>query len=106
MAGDMILDEAQQALFDDMSLVLDATDDDLALMGRTQDMVNMLLKRPGDAALRDQTLGEISRFFLGIMKTRDLSAEYRGRKLKMFAKATLRLLIAKRPITAADSTSV
>ncbi len=100
--GDIVLDDGQQALFDNMCLVLDSTDDDLALMARTQDLVNMLLKRAEDAALRDQTLGEVSRFFLGIMKAQDLSAEYRGRKLRMFSKATLKILIAKRPKVAAE----
>ena len=98
--GDIVLDDGQQGLFDDMCRVLDTSDDDLALMAQTQDLVNALLKRSEDAGLRDQTLGEVSRFFLGIMKARDLSAEYRGRKLRMFAKATLKILIAKRPILA------
>jgi hypothetical protein len=101
--GDIVLDERQQALFDEMCRVIDGTDDDLALMTRTQDMVNLLLKRAEDAGLRDQTLGEVSRFFLGLMKARDLSPDYRMRKLRMFSKASVKILIAKRPHMAAEA---
>lgn len=101
--GDIVLDPDQQSLFDEMARVIEATDDDIALLTRTQDLVNMLLKRAEDGMLREQTLGEVSRFFLGIMKTQDLSAEYRRRKLKMFAKATIKILIAKRPRIAATA---
>ena len=100
--GEVVLDDGQQALFDEMSMVIESGDDDIVLMARTQDLINMLLRRSEDAALRDRTLGEVSRFFLGLMKAPDLSAEYRGRKLRMFAKATLRILIAKRPMVAAE----
>ena len=100
--GDLVLDERQQALFDEMSRVIDGSDEDLQLMTRTQDMVNMLLKRAEDSGLRDQTLGEVSRFFLGIMKASDLSPDYRMRKLRMFSKASIRILIAKRPHMVAE----
>ena len=101
--GDIVLDQHQQVLFDEMCRLMDGTDDDLALMTRTQDMVNMLLKRTEDAGLRDQTLGEVSRFFLGIMKAKDLSPDYRMRKLRMFSKASVKILIAKRPHMAAEA---
>lgn len=101
--GDIILDDGQQALFADMGRVIDACDDALVLMTRTQDLVTMLLKRAEDAAFRDQTLGEVSRFFLGIMRAQGLSEEYRSRKLKMFSKASLKILIAKRPQVAAQA---
>ena len=100
--GDLGLDDRQQALFDGMCRVIDGTDDDLDLMTRTQDMVTMLLKRSEDAGFRDQTLGEVSRFFLGIMKAKDLSPDYRMRKLRMFSKASIKILIAKRPHMAAE----
>ena len=104
--GDIVLDQHQQALFDEMCRLIDGTDDDLALMTRTQDLVNMLLKRAEDAGFRDQTLGEVSRFFLGIMKAKDLSPDYRMRKLRMFSKASIKILIAKRPHVAAESQGV
>ena len=104
-AGDIVLDDGQQKLLADMCRVIDACDDDLVLMNRTQDLINMLLKRNEDALFRDQTLGEISRFFLGLMKVQDLSEEYRSRKLKMFSKASLKILIAKRPKAAAQATT-
>ena len=101
--GDLGLDDRQQALFDGMCRVIDGTDDDLDLMTRTQDMVTMLLKRSEDAGFRDQTLGEVSRFFLGIMKAKDLSPDYRMRKLRMFSKATVRIMLNKRPAVAAEA---
>ena len=101
--GDIVLDQHQQVLFDEMCRLMDGADDDLALMTRTQDMVNMLLKRTEDSVFRDQTLGEVSRFFLGIMKAKDLSPDYRMRKLRMFSKASIKILIAKRPHMAAEA---
>ena len=103
--GDIVLDGGQQALFENMCRVIDTISDDLRLMTQTQDLVNMLLKRTEDAVFRDQTLGEISRFFLGIMKANDLSPEYRMRKLRMFAKASIKILISKRPQMAAQASN-
>ncbi|RAU23177.1 hypothetical protein CU669_03175 [Paramagnetospirillum kuznetsovii] len=95
--GDIVLDEDQQTLYDEMCFAIDALDDGIALMHRTQDFVNLLLRRADDVALRDQTLAEVSRFFLGVIKAADLSPEYRIRRLKLFAKASVELLISKRP---------
>lgn len=94
---DIILDEGQQAVFRQMSTVIDAVEDGIDLMTRTQDFIDMLLRRASDQPLREQTLGEVSRFFLGVMKAAELSPEYRIRRLRMFAKATVKLLVSTRP---------
>lgn len=94
--SDIVLDGHQQTLFDEMCHLIDAVTDGLELMTRTQDLVGMLLKRASDGPLRDQSLGEISRFFLGVMRASDLSSEYRMRRLKMFSKATIKIMIAQR----------
>ncbi|OAN52265.1 hypothetical protein A6A04_00805 [Paramagnetospirillum marisnigri] len=96
--GDTItLDDHQQAAFDGMCSIIDTVEDGIELLTRTQDLVNILLRRASDQDLRDHTLGEVSRFFLGIIKASDLSPEYRIRRLRQFAKATLHLLLSKRP---------
>lgn len=93
----IILDEDQQHIFIEMCFVIDALDDGIALMNQAQDFVNLLLRRDEDYPLRDQTLGQVSQFFLGVLKAADLSPEYRIRRLRMFSKATVKLLLSKRP---------
>lgn len=95
--ADIVLDEDQQHIFTEMCFVIDALDDGIALMNRAQDFVNLLLRRDEDYPLRDQTLGQVSQFFLGVLKAADLSPEYRIRRLRMFSKATVKLLLSKRP---------
>jgi hypothetical protein len=96
---DIALDDRQQEVFDEACLAIDGTEDSIEIMTRTQDLVNLLLRRSEDSMLREHTLGEISRFCLGVIKAQDLSQEYRIRRLRMFSKASLRMLIAKRPRT-------
>jgi hypothetical protein len=96
---DIALDDRQQVVFDEACLAIDGTEDGIEIMTRTQDLVNLLLRRSEDSTLRDHTLGEISRFCLGVIKAPDLSQDYRIRRLRMFSKASLRMLIAKRPRT-------
>lgn len=102
-AGDIQLSADQQALFGQMSALIDRLDDGIALMTATQDMVAGLLRRDCDAQLREQTLGEISRFFLGIIKAANLSDQYKLNRLRMFAKATVRIMLNKRPQVAAEA---
>lgn len=104
-AGDIILNAEQQALFEQMSALIDRLDDGIALMNTTQDMVASLLRRGCDAPLREQTLGEISRFFLGIIKADNLSDQYKMNRLRMFARATVRIMLNKRPAVAAEVVS-
>jgi hypothetical protein len=101
-ASGIVLDAHQETLYDEMCQLIDGAQDGIDLMTRTQDLVDLLLKRAGDHALRDQSLGEISRFFLGMMRASDLSDEYRMRKLRLFAKQTVKLMIGKRAKGHAD----
>jgi hypothetical protein len=103
-AADQIeLPDEQRLLFDKMCGLLDAQTEGLALMAAAQDMVGALLRRECDAQLREQTLGEISRFFLGILKAGNLSDQYKLGRLKMFARATVKILLDRRPHVAAEA---
>ena len=95
--GDIELNTEQMALFERLCQPILATDDELTMMQATQDVVSLLLRRDEDRALCEETLGQVSRFFLGIIKAADLSEHYRVNKLRMFAKATLKILLWKRP---------
>lgn len=95
-ADDIQLTEEQQGLFDQMSVLIDAQAEGLVLMEVAQDLVGELLRRDCDRQLREQTLGEISRFFLGIIKAPNLSAPYKLGRLKTFARATVRILLDRR----------
>ncbi|KIL97200.1 hypothetical protein CCC_00261 [Paramagnetospirillum magnetotacticum MS-1] len=96
-ADDIELTQQEWPLFEQMCALIDAQIDGLVLMNAAQDMVTELLRRECDAKLREQTLGEISRFFLGIIKTPDLSETYKMGRLKMFARATVKILLHRRP---------
>jgi hypothetical protein len=98
-ANDIELNDEQRRLFERMSAVIDRQDDPLALMAVAQDLSGELLRREGDASLREQTLGEISRFFLGIIKAPNLSGQYKLDRLRMFARATVKILIHQRVLT-------
>ena len=102
-ASDIALSADQQVLFEQMSALIDRLDDGIALMTATQDMVAGLLRRDCDTALREQTLGEISRFFLAIIKAANLSDQYKMNRLRMFSKATVRIMLNKRPAVAAEA---
>lgn len=93
---DMELSDEQQMLFDKMCALIDAQTDGLVLMAAAQDMVGELLRRGCDTQLREQALGEISRFFLGILKAPNLSEQYKMGRLKVFARATIKLLLERR----------
>lgn len=95
-ANDIELTPEQQRLFEAMSAAIDRQDDPLALMAVAQDLAGELLRRTADSPLREQTLGEISRFFLGIIKAPSLSDQYKLSRLKMFARATVKILIHQR----------
>lgn len=95
-ADDIQLPEEAKRLFDQMCALLDAQTDGLALMAAAQDMVGALLRRDSDTQLREQTLGEISRFFLGMIKSPDLSETYKMGRLKMFARATVKIMLDRR----------
>lgn len=104
-ANEVELSPEQSALFEQMSAMIDRLDDDIALMNATQDMVANLLRRNCDTSLREQTMGEISRFFLGIIKAPNLSGQYKMNRLRMFARATVRIMLNKRPMVAAEAAS-
>lgn len=91
---------AQQELYEEMEAVVNGLSDPLELLNQIQDYVGLLLKRDGDLGLRDRTLGEISHYFLGIIHATDLSSEYKLRKMRAFAKSTLKILVARRPLAA------
>lgn len=95
-ADDVGLTAEQQLLLDKMGCLIDAQSDGLRLMSVAQDLVAELLRRECDASLREQTLGEVSRFFLGILKAPNLSDQYKLARLKSFARATLGILIDRR----------
>ncbi|EME68418.1 hypothetical protein H261_18422 [Paramagnetospirillum caucaseum] len=97
------LTEEQQLLLDKMSALIDGQTDGLVLMAAAQDMVGGLLRRDCDSQLREQTLGEISRFFLGIIKAPNLSDQYKMGRLKAFARATVKILLDRRPQLAAEA---
>ncbi len=104
---DAELDPAQQRLFDELDMTVDAAADGLALMHVAQNIVNLLLKRSEDRRLRDDMLAEVSRFCLGILQAPELSEHYRVAKIRMFAKAIVRIIIAKRPeVTSAEMAGV
>ena len=105
-ASDIELSAEQQVLFERMSALVDRLDDGIALMTATQDMVAGLLRRECDTVLREQTLGEISRFFLAIIKAANLSDQYKMNRLRMFSKATIRIMLNKRPTVAAEAAAV
>lgn len=96
MADDVALTEGQQVLFDKLCALIDAQNDGMILLVVAQDLVIELLRRDGDTPLREQTLGEISRFFLGIIKAPDLSDQYKMDRLKLFVRATLTILLDRR----------
>ncbi len=93
---DIPLSDEQLLLFDKMCALIDAQTDGLVLMAVSQDLVSELLRRECDAQLRHQTLGEISRFFLGILKAPNLSEQYKIGRLRMFARATVKILFDRR----------
>lgn len=95
-ADDIQLTQEQQLLFDRLCALIDSQTEGLTLMEVAQDLVGELLRRDCDRQLREQTLGEISRFFLGIIKAPNLSDKYKLGRLKMFARATLRILLDRR----------
>ncbi|CAA7620226.1 conserved hypothetical protein [Candidatus Terasakiella magnetica] len=95
--------EAQQDLYEEMALAIDGLKDPLELLTQVQDDVGLLLKRDGDQGLRDRTLGEISHYFLGIIHATDLSSEYKLRKMRAFAKSAIKILVARRPLAAAEA---
>lgn len=101
-ADDIQLTDVQRLLFDRLCALIDGQSDGLALMTVAQDLVGELLRRDCDRQLREQTLGEISRFFLGIIKAPNLSAQYKLGRLKMFARATVRILLDRRVHLAAE----
>jgi len=95
-ADDIELSEEQRTLFERMAAIIDRQDDPLTLMAVAQDLAGELLRRDGDHALRERTLGEISRFFLGIVKAPNLSGQYKLSRLRMFARATVKILLHER----------
>jgi hypothetical protein len=101
-ANDIELNDEQRRLFERMSAIIDRQDDPLALMAVAQDLSGELLRREGDVSLREQTLGEISRFFLGIIKAPNLSGQYKLDRLRMFARATVKILIHQRVLMEAQ----
>lgn len=101
-AEDIVLEGASAALYDSMRQLIDRQDDGMVLMAMTQDMVGELLRRECDSVLRERTLGEVSRFFLGVMKTPDLSQQYRINRLRSFARSTVKLLLHSRSVAAAE----
>lgn len=88
------------ALYQSMRGVIDRQNDGMALMTMVQDMVGELLRRECDAMLRERTLGEVSRFFLTIIKASDLSSQYKINRLRSFARATVKLLLHRRAAAA------
>ncbi|ARJ67021.1 hypothetical protein WV31_15755 [Magnetospirillum sp. ME-1] len=104
-ADDIQLTQEQRLLFDKLSALIDSQSEGLALMEVAQNLVGELLRRDCDRQLREQTLGEISRFFLGIIKAPNLSAQYKLGRLKMFARATVRILLDRRVHLAAELAS-
>lgn len=98
-ADDVVLEGAAAVLYDSMRQLIDRQDDGMTLMTMTQDMVGELLRRDCDSVLRERTLGEVSRFFLGVMKASDLSRQYRINRLRSFARSTVKLLLRSRPAT-------
>jgi hypothetical protein len=102
-ADSVELTEEQGVLFDRMCAVIDAQTDGLPLMTIAQDLVSELLRRDSDLILREQTLGEISRFFLGIIKAPNLSGQYKLSRLKMFARATVKIMLDRRVHLAAEA---
>ncbi|CUW38613.1 conserved protein of unknown function [Magnetospirillum sp. XM-1] len=101
-ADDIQLTDEQRLLFDRLCALIDSQTEGLVLMTVAQDMVGELLRRDCDRQLREQTLGEISRFFLGMIKAPNLSAQYKLGRLKMFARATVRILLDRRAHLAAE----
>lgn len=101
-ADDIQLTEEQRLLFDRLCALIDSQTEGLVLMAVAQDLVGELLRRDCDRPLREQTLGEISRFFLGIIKAPNLSPQYKLGRLKMFARATVRILLDRRVHLAAE----
>jgi len=106
-ADDVELTVEQQLLLDQMGRLIDAQSDGPRLMSVAQDLVAALLRRECDASLREQTLGEVSRFFLGILKAPNLSEQYKLARLKSFARATLGILVDRRrhPVSEASTPS-
>lgn len=92
-ADDIILNEQSQRLFDQMLVIINSQSDGLALMNVTQDLAAELLRRNDDLGLREQTLAEVSRFFLAIIKAPDLSENYKMNRLRAFARATVKILL-------------
>jgi len=87
---------SRQELLDDCFAALDAVSGDLALLETMQNVVCLVLRRTEDALQREQTLEAVTRYCMSMTEAADLSDEYRTRKLKLFAKETVKLLIDAR----------
>ena len=93
------LDERQQYIFDEMCLAIDGAEDGTRIMSSTLDLVRLLLKRAEDSTLREDALADVSRFCLGLIRPSEPSQDDRNQRLREFAKASLKILIAKRTQT-------
>lgn len=99
---DVELEGASAALYQSMRQLIDRQDDGMILMSMIQDMVGELLRRECDSVLRERTLGEVSRFFLGVLKAPDLSQQYKINRLRNFGRSTVKLLLRSRSATAVE----